>query len=123
MKLLNKILRWTNLLLILATLLAYLAPFVNPAKAWHFTFLGLAYPFLLFGNVFFAIFWGIKRDRYALYSIGCIIAGLGYFGSFFNLGFSGGNAKNDKEITIFQFADEFAVIKSISFIKQVSAGI
>ncbi len=102
-KLLNNILRWTNLLLILATLLAYLAPWVNPAKIWHFTFLGLAYPFLLFGNIGFAIFWGMRRDRYALYSIGCILAGLGYFGGFFNLGFSEASSKSASEIKLLTY--------------------
>ncbi len=103
MKLLENILRWTNLLLILVTLLAYVAPWINPAKAWHFTFLGLAYPFLLFGNVFFVIFWGLRRDRYALYTIGCILAGLGYFGSFFSMNLSGGGKKSDSEITVLTY--------------------
>jgi endonuclease/exonuclease/phosphatase family metal-dependent hydrolase len=102
-KLLKNIPRWANLLLILLTLLAYLAPWVNPAKAWHFTFLGLAYPFLLFGNVFFAIYWGMRRNRYALFSIGCIMAGLGYFGGFFNLSLAGGGTKSDKEITVLTY--------------------
>lgn len=103
MKLLNNILRWTNLLLILATLLAYLAPWVNPAKVWHFTFLGLAYPFLLFGNIGFAIFWALRRDRYALFSIGCILAGLGYFGGFLNLSFAEAPSNPKKEINVLTY--------------------
>ena len=103
MKLLKNTLRWANLLLILATLLAYVAPWVNPAKAWYFTFWGLAYPFLLFGNVFFAIFWGMHRDKYALFSIVCIIVGLGYFGGFFKLGFSGSAKKSGSEITVLTY--------------------
>ena len=92
-----------NLLLILATLLAYLAPFVNPAKAWHFTFLGLAYPFLLFGNICFAIFWALRHDRYALFSIGCILAGMGYFGGFLNLSSSDSTTKSDAEIKVITY--------------------
>lgn len=103
MKLLKNILRWSNLLLILVTLLAYLAPSINPAKAWHFTFLGLAYPFLLFGNIGFAIFWALRHDRYALFSIGCILAGLGYFGSFFNLSFAESAAKSSSEIKVLTY--------------------
>ncbi len=103
MKLLKNILRWANLVLVLATLLAYLAPWVNPAKAWHFTFMGLAYPMLLFGNVFFAIFWGLRRDRYALFSVGCILAGLGYFGGFFNLGFPESSTNASSEIKVLTY--------------------
>ncbi|MCF8248138.1 MAG: endonuclease/exonuclease/phosphatase family protein [Saprospiraceae bacterium] len=103
LKLLKKILRWANLLLILVTLLAYLAPYVNPAKVWHFTFLGLAYPMLLFGNIGFAIFWIIRHDRYALFSIGCILAGLGYFGGFFNLSAAEKSSKNNTEIRVLTY--------------------
>jgi endonuclease/exonuclease/phosphatase family metal-dependent hydrolase len=103
LKLLKNIPRWSNLLLILVTLLAYAAPFANPEKLWHLTFLGLAYPFLLFGNLFFAIFWGLRRSKYALFSIGCIIAGLGYLGSFFSLNLAGGIPKSSKNFTVLTY--------------------
>ena len=103
MNLLKNIPRWANLLLVLVTLLAYAAPWINPAKAWHLTFLGLAYPFLLFGNILFAFFWGLRRNRYALFSISCIIVGLGYFGSFFSLNLSGGIPKSSKNFTVLTY--------------------
>ncbi|MCU0346534.1 MAG: hypothetical protein MUC59_06310, partial [Saprospiraceae bacterium] len=103
MKLLNNIPRWANLILVVLTLLAYLAPWVNPAKFWPLTFLGLAYPFLLFGNLFFAVFWALKRDRYAIFSIGCILAGLGYFGSFFSIGIAEKAPKSDKNLTLLTY--------------------
>jgi len=103
LKLLTNILRWANLLLVLATLLAYLSPWVNPAKVWHFTFLGLAYPMLLFGNVFFAIFWLIRHDKYALFSIGCMLAGLGYFSGFFNLSFQESSTNASSEIKVLTY--------------------
>ncbi len=84
-RLLKNILRWLNLLLIVATLLAYLSPFINPSIVWHFSFLGLAYPFLLFGNLVFILFWLWRKDRYFLFSTGCILAGLGYFSSLIGL--------------------------------------
>ncbi|MBI1228193.1 MAG: hypothetical protein GC192_23365 [Bacteroidetes bacterium] len=87
----------------MATLLAYLAPWVNPAKVWHLTFLGLAYPFLLFGNLGFAIFWALRRNRYALFSIGCILAGLGYLGDFFNLSSSEKTTNNSAEIKVLTY--------------------
>lgn len=68
-----------------------------------FSYLGLAYPFLLFCNVFFVLFWGLRRDRYALYSLGCILAGLGYLGSFFNINLSGSAQKSAGEIRIVSY--------------------
>lgn len=102
-KLLNNTLRWTNLLLILVTLLAYIAPYLNPAKIWQLTYLGLAYPIFLFGNICFAIFWAVRRDRYAWFSIGCILAGLGYFTGFFNISFSESPKKPDSTIKILTY--------------------
>ena len=84
-----------NLLLVLITLLAYLSPFINPAKIWHFSFLGLAYPGLLLGNLLFIAFWLLRRDRYFLFSAGCILVGLGYFSGFIGLHFLNGNNSSD----------------------------
>ncbi len=45
----------------------------------------------------------MRRDRYALFSIGCILAGLGYFGGFFNLGFSEASSKSASEIKLLTY--------------------
>ena len=102
-KFLRNIPRWANLILILVTLIAYLAPMINPAKVWHLTFLGLAYPFLLVGNIFFIIFWALKKNRYFLFSLGCILAGFGYFTSFFGWHFFKSNSKGDQQIRIMTY--------------------
>jgi endonuclease/exonuclease/phosphatase family metal-dependent hydrolase len=89
--------------LILVTLLAYLAPHLNPAKIWQLTYLGLAYPIFLFANIGFAIFWALRRDRYAWFSVGCILAGLGYFGGFFNLSFAETAKDPDAAISVLTY--------------------
>jgi len=38
--------------------------FVNPVKFWPPSFLGLAYPILLFINAFFFVFWLLLRKKY-----------------------------------------------------------
>ncbi|MBI5914908.1 MAG: endonuclease/exonuclease/phosphatase family protein [Bacteroidetes bacterium] len=103
MKSLNHILRWANILLILATLLAYLSPFIDPAKVWLFTFPGLAYPVLLIGNIGFAVFWAMRRQRYFLLSLCCILAGFGYFQSFFGWHFSGSTKPAAHEISVLTY--------------------
>ncbi len=96
MNFLNKSLRWANILLVLVTLLAYVAPYINPAKFWQLSYLGLAYPVLLLGNVCFVIFWSVKRNRYAFFSLGCILVGFAYFANFFGWHFFSGKS-SDKD--------------------------
>lgn len=103
MKLLNNILRWLNLLLILVTLLAYLSTFINPAKIWHLTFLGLIYPVLLLGNIFFIVFWAVRKNRYWLFSLGCILVGFGFLTSFFGLHFFKNTTAGDNEIRVMTY--------------------
>lgn len=71
--------RWANILLIISTFIAYLAPYVHPAQFWQFTFVGLTYPWLLLANVLFILFWLALRNRYFLFSLGCILLGWQHF--------------------------------------------
>ncbi|MEL6924865.1 MAG: endonuclease/exonuclease/phosphatase family protein [Bacteroidota bacterium] len=81
----EKLVRWTNVLLILCSFLAYLSPYVNPDKFWVLSFFGLAFPWLLLGNLFYVIFWLVKRKRYFLFSLGCILLGWNHVDSFVGL--------------------------------------
>jgi endonuclease/exonuclease/phosphatase family metal-dependent hydrolase len=103
MSFIKKSLRLVNLVLVLVTLLAYLSPMVNPAKVWHLTFLGLAYPVLLMGNIAFVIFWALRKNRYFLFSLVCIVVGLGYFTSFFGFHFFKSAQKKEGEISVMTF--------------------
>ena len=99
-------LRWANILLILATLAAYLSPFINPDAFWLFTFAGVAYPFLLLGNLFFILFWAWRRNRYFLFSLACVLAGLGYLTGFFGFHFFQNEpGKNDLKVMTYNVAD------------------
>lgn len=100
------ILRWANLLLILATFLAYLSPYINPDQIWVFSFFGLAYPLLLLFNILFVLFWMLFKDRYFLFSLGCIVMGLGAMHGFIGLNFSSENpAENDITVMSFNMRD------------------
>lgn len=73
----NPVLRWLNVLLIFATFLSYLSPLVHPVKFWPASFFGLAYPWFLLLNLLFVLFWILKKERYFLFSLACIIIGWG----------------------------------------------
>ncbi|MCR8559132.1 endonuclease/exonuclease/phosphatase family protein [Mucilaginibacter sp. BJC16-A38] len=71
----DKIIFWLNALLCLALLISYLAPIVDPKKAWVFAFFGLAYPLLLIGSIAFMLYWMLRRKWHFLLSLVCIIVG------------------------------------------------
>jgi endonuclease/exonuclease/phosphatase (EEP) superfamily protein YafD len=56
-------------------LLAYLSTYISPAKVWVLAFTGLVYPYLLFINILFVLFWVIKWKREAFISIVIILLG------------------------------------------------
>lgn len=89
-------LRWTNLLLVLFTLLSYTAPYINPADFWPAVFLSLTYPFLLMFNLIFVFIWLWRKKRHFIYSLGCILLGWTYFTSF--VGWNGTAKSNTKVV-------------------------
>lgn len=91
----HRLLRWVNILLILTTFLAYLAPYVSPATFWPLSFFGLLYPWLLLGNMLCIIGWLAFRKYYFLYSLGCIVLGWGHFQSYAGLRLAPRNYPDD----------------------------
>ena len=75
MKRLSKLLWWFNIGVAIITLLSYLAPYINPQKIWQASFLGLAYPTLLWINLIFIVVWSMARKKYAFLSLLVIILG------------------------------------------------
>jgi len=71
----DKIILWLNALLCLALLISYLAPIIDPKKAWIFAFFGLAYPLLLVSSLIFIIYWVLRRKWHFMLSIICIAIG------------------------------------------------
>lgn len=75
----QRFIRWANVLIVLFTLLTYLAPYVSPMRFWPFAFVGLMYPTLLVINLFFALYWALQRQWRALLSLGTILLGWTHF--------------------------------------------
>lgn len=64
---------YINILLVVATILSGLGSIIDPRSLWIFSFFGLAFPFLVLINLCFIIWWMIKKLRYTLISIICLI--------------------------------------------------
>lgn len=65
-----------NILTVLVFLLACLASSLNPQTWWFISFLGLAFPFLLFLVILFMIWWLFIKAKYALLSAIALLIGI-----------------------------------------------
>jgi endonuclease/exonuclease/phosphatase family metal-dependent hydrolase len=99
----ERILRWINLSFVVAMLLTYLTPLVNPASVWQFSFIGLGYPVLVMGNIFFVVFWALKKNRYLFFSAATLVAGLGYLLNFIHLSFAAAPPKAANNFTLMTY--------------------
>ncbi|HEY4197549.1 MAG TPA: endonuclease/exonuclease/phosphatase family protein [Mucilaginibacter sp.] len=71
----DRLILWINILLCIALLISYLAPITNPEKIWIIAFFGLAYPFLLLGNVILILYWLIRKSKFVFLSLIVIAVG------------------------------------------------
>ncbi len=73
---LRGILLFVNLVLVLALLVAYAAPFINPEKFWFPAFFGLAFPYLVLLNALFVLIWMISGKWHLLISLIMLLSGI-----------------------------------------------
>jgi endonuclease/exonuclease/phosphatase family metal-dependent hydrolase len=66
---------FVNVILAFALLVSTFAHTIPPEKIWFVAFFGLAYPFLLLGNVIFFVYWLLRRKLWFLLSGVCIATG------------------------------------------------
>ncbi len=74
---------YANILFVFFFLLACLSPYLNPQKWWFISFLGLAFPFLLFFVLVFLFCWLFIKRKYSLISAGALLLGIKSIGVFF----------------------------------------
>jgi len=91
--LLTRLLLAVNSLALILLVCSYLSMYVNPNSIWILAFCGIAYPYILLGNILFVLLWIIIRPKYALYSAFFIVAGYNHFFALYQ--FSGKSKPND----------------------------
>jgi endonuclease/exonuclease/phosphatase family metal-dependent hydrolase len=74
-----------NILFALALILSYLSVHINPDTFAFPALFGLAYPYLLFINVIFAIAWAVVLKFEALISVVVIATGLTHFSNYIKI--------------------------------------
>ncbi|MBK8517952.1 MAG: endonuclease/exonuclease/phosphatase family protein [Saprospiraceae bacterium] len=75
MKFFDRAILFINLGVIIALLLAYMAPNINPAFTWVISFFGLFYPVILILNILFIFYWIFKKPKYIWPSLICVLMG------------------------------------------------
>jgi endonuclease/exonuclease/phosphatase (EEP) superfamily protein YafD len=84
-----------NLVFVAALLFSYLSVYINPSVVAFPALFGLAYPYLLLVNIFFAIFWTYLLKKEALISVAAILLGIGYMHNFIRFSNHGEEVKPD----------------------------
>ena len=100
MKAIKKIFIVVNILLFLATIISYFAPYINPTKAWIFPFFATSYFWLLLGNLIFMAFWAVQKSKIWLLSLFAILCGLQHIGSYLSFSF---DRSTPQDISIMTF--------------------
>jgi len=79
----KKLLIVLNFILAIVFLLACLAPYLNPARWWFFSWLGLFFPFLLLLLILSIFFWFFAKPKYGFIFLLLLLPGWKSIGVFF----------------------------------------
>lgn len=69
----------------MALLMSYLSVKISPATWWVPAFFGLAYPYLLLGNILFILFWLFAKPKLSIISFLAIAIGYGNLDHYYQL--------------------------------------
>jgi endonuclease/exonuclease/phosphatase family metal-dependent hydrolase len=83
----NKLILSINIFVLIALLMAFLAPFIHPDTSVYFAFLGLLFPLFLFIALLFLVYWIISRKRQYIYTLLVLIIGILPLRNFFQFTF------------------------------------
>jgi endonuclease/exonuclease/phosphatase family metal-dependent hydrolase len=103
MKIFDKTVLLINLIVIFATLLAYIAPNIDPELTWTIAFFGLFYPVLLIINILFIFYWIFKKFKYSLPSLICILIGWSQLKGFIALNKSVPQPDTEKSVSLMTY--------------------
>ena len=98
MNLFNKLVRTANIVLLILTIGAYLAPYFHPDTNIVLTILGLVYSVLLIANVVFIIYWLLVNPKWAIGSF--LVLLIGYQTVLGLIGFSSNNTTGNNKSTL-----------------------
>ena len=102
-KLVGGFLRLISLLIAIGLIISCIAQFVPPDKFWPPAFFGLSFLIWFVANLFFLIFWIIRRARFAWIHVACLILSLHLFSHFIPLKGSKSSDKLPASISLLSY--------------------
>lgn len=108
MKIIKGILLLLNCIWILATLGAYLSPYVPPAENSLFPLLGLLSLGLLVGHLGFVLFWSWVQPKWAIFSLFTLLVGIPATQNMFALNFGKKQSSHEKSLKIATYNMQFS---------------
>lgn len=84
-RIIRRIIRYVNLFFAILLVLSFLSPGISPERFAFPSFLGLAYPYILFINLILMIFWISYKKREFIISFLAILLGWNTFTRYFSL--------------------------------------
>ena len=78
----NKIIYLINSICILALILSYFSPYLNPEFFWPISFFGFIFPLLYILNIIFLLYWIINIEKYMIVNIIVLIFGIQHIDKF-----------------------------------------
>jgi len=98
-KAIKKIFIVANILLFIATVMSYMAPYINPTKAWIFSFFATAYFWMLVLNIVFISIWAVFKNKSWLLSFFAILLGVNHLSSYFSFSFDSTDGQDIRIMT------------------------
>ena len=93
-----------NILVVVSYLFGVASTFVPPYKMVFFSYFGLVFPFFAAANIFFVLFWAIRKKWFAFISAALLIFTFSHLNNCFTIPYkSFGKQKTEQEIKILSY--------------------
>jgi len=99
----NSLILVVNLGFLIGLGLSYMSVHISPEKNWILPFFGLIYPFLLMINLFFMIYWMIRKRWIFLVPAIVILAGWGHISRTFQVRFADGSPSGRHPVKVLTY--------------------
>ena len=95
--------KYLNIAIAIALVLAYVSVYADPEKFWIFAFFGLSYPFLLFINLLFIVFWIYRKNKLLLISLIAVLIGWKQLRTFVQFPIRNKHIDTEKSFTVLSY--------------------
>ena len=100
-----------NLVFVLGLLVSYLSSYISPGDSWWPSLIGLAYPYFLFINILFVVFWVIFYWKYLFFSFISVLAGINVLNNYYQVSGKTNNAEDGLKILSYNVANFYSFLQ------------